>query len=259
MCHMLASLDGRVQPRFGRRGSRPFKKKSKAVLEHRAPRRSVGAFPRLQAQYFAAETPRHRELVGRAVPCAPEPVTLALPLGLSLVFRALTSAATSSRFVAVENTLLILDAPGRGLPALPSDWIYVEGRVPPRPRQVRFPMARFLENMEAADPTPFQSGVYCLGFGMIAAKNHRPVVGHINVAAPHVSRGKKVSPVRCGQLNLGCDLLGAPNFILPHSVGGGVIHGFTRLNAYKLLPPLHIQGKLPCPACGSQTTFWRSA
>ena len=39
---------------------------------------------------------RRRELVGRAVHCAPEPLELAQPIGLNLIFRALTSTATST-------------------------------------------------------------------------------------------------------------------------------------------------------------------
>jgi len=41
-------------------------------------------------------------------------------LGLNLVFRALTSAATSCWSVDAGSTLLILAAAGRGLPALPN-------------------------------------------------------------------------------------------------------------------------------------------
>ena len=48
-------------------------------------------------EFFAAETLRRRESVGRAVHCAPEPLASARPIGLNLVFHALTSAAATSR------------------------------------------------------------------------------------------------------------------------------------------------------------------
>jgi len=57
--------------------------------------------------------------LSQARDCAPELVTLARLYGLNLVLRALTSAATSSWSVDARSSSLILDAAGRGLPALP--------------------------------------------------------------------------------------------------------------------------------------------
>ena len=68
---------------------------------------------------LTAETLGRRELVGRAVHCAPGSVVRTWLVGLNLVFRALTGAATSRWSVGAGSTLLIPDAAGRGLPALP--------------------------------------------------------------------------------------------------------------------------------------------
>jgi len=56
---------------------------------------SVGTHGRMR-RIFNAKTQKRRVKVGRAVHCAPEPLALAQPIGLNLVLRALTPAATGS-------------------------------------------------------------------------------------------------------------------------------------------------------------------
>jgi len=70
-------------------------------------------------RFLTAKARRCIVKVGRAVHCAPAALALAQPICLNLVFRALTSAATSSWFAGAGSMLLILEAAGRGLPALP--------------------------------------------------------------------------------------------------------------------------------------------
>jgi len=77
-------MRARAIPNFARRASRESIE-PKAVLEHRAPK----TFPPI------LHTRGVESKVGRAVHCAPEPLALAQPTSLNLVFRALTSAATA--------------------------------------------------------------------------------------------------------------------------------------------------------------------
>jgi len=81
-----AAVRARAIPNFGRRRSRQSTE-PKAVLEHRAPKTSTTIL----------HTRGVESKVGRAVHCAPGLVVLTRLLGLNLVFRGLTGAATAAR------------------------------------------------------------------------------------------------------------------------------------------------------------------